>query len=164
MLVVIAHKSQTPPALRKDEHGNLLPAHAPPPPEDLTPNWETYEDRPTFEIGEVLFEKMKGSADDLTHLFRAWAAKNILDNNTDAPYLNHNDLLARIDALDFDAGAWEAVSAKWTGPITPDSPMWKRTPWTMYKRNTQKVFSTMVGNPEFRGSSYYLIQCGLFIF
>lgn len=139
------------PALRKDEHGNVLPAHAAPPPEDLTPKWESYDDRPTFEIGEVLFEKMKGSADDVTHLFRAWAAKNILDNNKEAPFVNNDDLLPRIDALEFDAGAWEAASSRWIGRTTPDSPAWMSKPWTMYMRNTRQVFSTMVGNPELRG-------------
>ncbi|KAH9900045.1 hypothetical protein C8Q73DRAFT_787874 [Cubamyces lactineus] len=128
---------------------------APPPPRDIREGFDPFPDRPSFEAGELLFEKMAASKGDLEHLFRILHAKKILDGHDaedDALFSSHQHLLDTIDAIPYGDSEWTTFVIRYAGPVAPDAPKWQRESYIVHARDSRTVVANMVSNPDFNGS------------
>lgn len=130
--------------------GAFLPQGAPPPPREAFDGFAPFQDRPSFEFAELIFEKMLCSRDDIDQLLRIWSAKNIVDNTgTDPVFDAHQDMLNTIDAILWGDAPWYSFKIHWNGPITPTSPAWKRAEYVVHAQNPLQVFENMLDDGEF---------------
>ncbi|KAI0717299.1 hypothetical protein C8Q72DRAFT_962343 [Fomitopsis betulina] len=130
--------------------GAFLPQGAPPPPREAFDGFAPFQDRPSFEFAELIFEKMLCSRDDIDQLLRIWSAKNIVDNTgTDPVFDAHQDMLNTIDAIPWGDAPWYSFKIRWNGPITPTSPAWKCAEYVVHAQNPLQVFENMLDDGEF---------------
>ena len=130
--------------------GAFLPQGAPPPPREAFDGFAPFQDRPSFEFAELIFEKMLCSRDDIDQLLHIWSAKNIVDNTgTDPVFDAHQDMLNTIDAIPWGDAPWYSFKIHWNGPITPTSPAWKRAEYVVHAQNPLQVFENMLDDGEF---------------
>ncbi|KAI0040568.1 hypothetical protein FA95DRAFT_1611699 [Auriscalpium vulgare] len=137
-----------------DQDGNFLPPNAPPLPVDDNDdnNWEPFADRPSFQFAELLFEKTQTSAGDINELLKILQAKDVVDGIDREPiYESADNLYATIDDIEAGVPGWETFKIRYNGPITADSPAWKREEYVVHTRNALQVMKYTVANPEFKG-------------
>ncbi|KAI1783345.1 hypothetical protein LXA43DRAFT_903762 [Ganoderma leucocontextum] len=135
-----------------DEDGNYLPAGAPPPPQDDDHDWWPFDSRPKFEFAVWNFKRVQTSKDEVNDLLRIVAAQKALE--TDDPdaynmYKNSDDLLNTIDATPYGDLPWTCFHLTYTGPITPDTPAWKRQTYIIYTRNPLRVAEQITASSDF---------------
>ncbi|KZT64211.1 hypothetical protein DAEQUDRAFT_679009 [Daedalea quercina L-15889] len=138
-----------------DEDGHYLPRNTPPAEREMPDGYSPFSDRPSFEFAELMFTKVEISQGDLNKLLHVWAAKNILDGGGDPIYSNTEELYAAIDEITVGDAPWEAFEVRFSGPITPDCPSWKRNVHTVYCQNTRTVARNMTDNVAFDGKFDY---------
>ncbi|KAH9946447.1 hypothetical protein B0H21DRAFT_779117 [Amylocystis lapponica] len=134
------------------EEGAFLPHHAAPPPPPTAEDWTPFVDRPSFEFAELTFEKMQPSKGNIDQLLRIWAAKNILDSadNVEPIFEDCQDLYNTIDAIPYGESAWHTFQVQYTGPVTAESPSWKRNKFTVHTRDTLTVAHNMAVSADFQ--------------
>ncbi|KAH9916450.1 uncharacterized protein B0H18DRAFT_939252 [Fomitopsis serialis] len=131
--------------------GIFLPNGSPPPPREPLDGFAPFEDRPSFEFAELVYEKMLCSRDDVNQLLRIWAAKNVIDNTgTDPVFAAHKDMLKTIDSIPWGDAPWYSFKLRWNGPITPDSPAWKRAEYVVHAQNPLQIFENMLDTSEYK--------------
>lgn len=140
-----------------DANGNFLDdPNADPPPRESHKSFHPFADRPSFECAELLFEKMAGSEGDINQLFNVLRAKNILDGHEelDPIFNSYQHLTDNIDDIEHGIGCtgWTSFSVRWNGPITPDSPSWKRQRYIVHTRDPLAVIKAMCASADFNGS------------
>ncbi|KAI0069218.1 hypothetical protein BV25DRAFT_1926438 [Artomyces pyxidatus] len=134
-----------------NEHGEFLPPDTPPPPPDTDVDWQPFEDRPSFEFAELVFEKAQTSKSDINQLLKIWAAKAVLQGDSGEFYSDYDELVKTIDAITFGVAMWETFKVKYTGLITPQSPSWHHEEYIVHTRNIRTVLHNMARNPNFDG-------------
>ncbi|KAI0064201.1 hypothetical protein BV25DRAFT_1914428 [Artomyces pyxidatus] len=134
-----------------DEDGNFLPDGTPPPPPDTNHDWTPFDDRPSFEFAELIFEKMQSSKGDIDHLLKIWAAKKVLDGDEGEFFHDYSELLKMIDAVSVGVASWETFKIKYSGPITAESPSWHHEEYIVHTRNIRTVLHNMASSPDFNG-------------
>ncbi|KAH9918159.1 uncharacterized protein B0H18DRAFT_1086893 [Fomitopsis serialis] len=140
-----------------DENGHYLPPGTPPPPPPppIT-NFEPFPDRPSFEFAELTVEKMATSREDIDHLLRIIRAKNIMDGVEDSPDDSglfpglSAELQRTLDAIPFGDIPWFSFKIRWSGPITPTSPAWKRQTYVVHTRDPLAAFENTLRNAEYK--------------
>ncbi|KAI0745331.1 hypothetical protein C8Q76DRAFT_764613 [Earliella scabrosa] len=138
-----------------DSKGRFLDdPHADPPLRDQHEDFTPFADRPSFECAELLFEKMSASQGDVDELFNILRAKNILDGHEDSEpiFRSHAHMLDTIDDIKLGATSWTTFSVRWNGPVTADSPSWKRQRFIVHTRDPLAVMKAMCASADFNGS------------
>ncbi|KAI0044051.1 hypothetical protein FA95DRAFT_1583919 [Auriscalpium vulgare] len=91
----------------------------------LAPDWAPFEDRPSFEFAELMFETSQLSQGDINQLLKIWAAKAILHGH-DGEFFPDNDAVkAAIDEITVE--------------------------YTVHTRNIRVVLHNMAASPDFDG-------------
>ncbi|KAH9948897.1 hypothetical protein B0H21DRAFT_844257 [Amylocystis lapponica] len=139
-----------------DIDGNFLPAGTPPPEDDSLPDWEPFNDRPSFEFAELVFKKIQLSGGDLDHLLEVWAAHNVLTNGGDPIFASTEAMHSIIDLIRHGDAPWESFTVRYNGPVTPDSPSWKHAEYVIHCRNVQTVAHNMLANKDFDNHFDYI--------
>ena len=98
------------------------------------PNWLLFTLQAQFETADFLFKKAEMSQADTDTLMHLWAA-TMPDGC--APFLNHQEMLSRIDAIDIGDIPWQSFSAKYSGEVPPTNP-----PDWMSKEYTRSTSAT----------------------
>ncbi|KAI9056389.1 hypothetical protein FKP32DRAFT_1586143 [Trametes sanguinea] len=137
-----------------DVHGEFLhdPEAAPDEPDDID-QFFPFDDRASFEQAELLYEKMSASEGDVEQLLRIMHARRILDgHDADPVFQSHHHLLNAIDGIRCGDTQWDSYSLRYGGPITPDSPLWKRVEYVLYSRDSLEAVENMAASPDFQGA------------
>src|ERR1700679_1731977 len=77
------------------------------PSNDSQSSWFPFDSQAQFETADFLFKKAEMSQADVDILMRLWATF-LPDGH--APFLNHQDMLATIDAIDSRDIQWQSFS------------------------------------------------------
>ena len=87
------------------------------------------------------------SQGDTDTLMRLWAATT---PDGHAPFLNHQEMVATIDAIKLGDIPWQAFSAKYSGEAPPTNPPdWMLKEYTVYFCDPLSVVRSMISNPDF---------------
>ena len=122
-------------------------------PSDSQPNWFPFTSQVQFETADFLFKKAEMSQADVDTLMRLWAATT---SDGCAPFLNHQEMLSTIDAIDLGDIPWQSFSAKYSGDIPPTNPPdWMLKEYTVYFRDPLSVIRSMISNPDFKNQFDY---------
>ena len=90
---------------------------------------------------------------DIDTLMRLWAATT---PDGCAPFRNHQDLLATVDAIELGDIPWQSFSAKYSKPVPLDNPPdWMLREYTVFFRDPLSVVRSMISNPDFKGQFDY---------
>jgi len=127
------------------------------PPQDHSdssqPNWFPFTSQVQFETADFLFKKAEMSQADTDILMRLWAATTSDDRT---PFLNHQEMLTTIDAINLGDIPWQSFSAKYSGKTPPGNPPdWMLKEYTVYFRDSLSVVRSMISNPDFKGQFDY---------
>ena len=111
-------------------------------------DWSPFTSQSQFETADFLFKKAEMSHADIDTLMRLWASTT---SDGCAPFLNHQELLTKIDAIDVRDVPWQSFSAKYSGTPPPtDPPDWMLKEYTIYFRDPLAVVRNMISNPGFK--------------
>ena len=117
------------------------------------PNWFPFTSQAQFETADFLFKKAEMSQADTDILMRLWAATT---SDGRAPFLNHQEMLTTIDAINLGDIRWQSFSAKYSGKVPPGNPPdWMLKEYTVYFRDSLSVVRSMISNPDFNGQFDY---------
>ncbi|KAH9943733.1 hypothetical protein B0H21DRAFT_779671 [Amylocystis lapponica] len=139
-------------------YGDFLPAGSPPSvsEEALPDDWTPFNDRPSFEFAELMFKKVQMSGGNLDSLLQIWTAHNIINNRGQPIFESTEDMYATIDSIQHGDALWETFTVRYGGPLTPDSPLWKRAEYHVHCRNTRTVTHNMLANKDFHNHFDYV--------
>ncbi|TFK84682.1 hypothetical protein K466DRAFT_496109 [Polyporus arcularius HHB13444] len=145
-------------ARKCDINGNFIPHWAAPPPLPDDIDWSPFPDRPSFEFAELVYEESHLSNGKISKLLRILAAKHVVDGlpEYDPIYKQHKALLEAIDSIEYGEANWKAFAVRYSGPITPNSPAWKRETFIVHARNTLRVAEIIAACPDFDGKFDYI--------
>lgn len=117
------------------------------------PGWFPFASQMQFETADFLFRKAEMSQADIDILMRLWATTT---SDGRAPFQNHQEMLATIDAIKSGDIPWQSFSARYSGDIPPESPPdWMLREYTVYFRDPLSVIRSMISNPDFKGQFDY---------
>ncbi|KAF7971987.1 hypothetical protein HWV62_19335 [Athelia sp. TMB] len=142
-----------------DKDGNFLDARTPPPPRhDPQPtDWGSYESRAHFELAEFLYKDAQMSAGNIDKLFKIW--QNHSDNTGgEAPFTNHKDLYATIDATTVGEVPWQSFKLKYCGPLPDEGaevPAWMLDEHEVWFRDPHQLLRNLLANTDFDGEFDY---------
>ena len=92
----------------------------------------------------------QGNVDILMHL---WASTN---GDAQAPFQNHQEMLATIDAIDSCDAPWQSFTASYSGTKPSNSvPDWMLKDYTVFFRDPLAVVRRIISNPDFNGRFDY---------
>ena len=112
-------------------------------------DWSPFASQAQFETADFLFKKAEMSQGNTDTLMRLWAATT---PGGRVPFLNHQEMVATIDAIELGDIPWQTFSAKYSGEVPPmDPPDWMLEEYTVYFRDPLSIVRSMIGNPDFRG-------------
>ncbi|KAJ3483015.1 hypothetical protein NLI96_g6598 [Meripilus lineatus] len=108
-----------------ERNGHFLPADTPPPPRQDPPidDWSPFENRPTFEYAELVFEKTM--------------------------FNDVGEVLATIDEIPHGDLTWSSFNISYNGQIDADSPSWMHETYTIHTRDTLAVQRQLISNWDF---------------
>jgi Plavaka transposase len=135
-----------------NEHGvdlppNTLPPICDPRPKDFSP----YEDRPDFELADLLFRRNQMSGGQIDELMDLWAAKG-----RDPPFANHKDIYDTIDSTPLGDAPWKSFSVSYAGPMPDeDIPLWMLDEFEVWHRDPRVVIQHQLANPDFVDGIHY---------
>lgn len=93
---------------------------------------------------------MQSSAPNIDTLLSLWA-QSVSGSDVSAPFKNHEEMHATIDASTLGDVPWECLETRLSEDINEGSPSWMRTAYEVWYRNPDTVISAMLGNPGFNG-------------
>ncbi|KAI1789248.1 hypothetical protein LXA43DRAFT_1155148, partial [Ganoderma leucocontextum] len=142
-----------------DAQGNFLPLNTPPAhrPDDV--DWTPFADRPTFEFAELVFEEARMSKGTVNHLLRILAAKYVVDNlpvDYHPLFRRYQDVLEAIDSVEYGEVSWRTYAFRYEGPVSPNSPSWKREVYFVHCRDALRVAENLASSPDFNGRFDYV--------
>ena len=133
--------------------GELLPPDTPPPPRPShEKSWKPYKDQLGFEFADLLYrrnEMSQAQMDLLFDLLVAYTKK--LNPDAEPPFVNHEDLLATINATPSAMPSWDYFTVCYTGPLLSQPPSWMLQEHTVWYRDAKKTIAAMLKNPNFLG-------------
>ncbi|KAJ8453442.1 hypothetical protein ONZ51_g13594 [Trametes cubensis] len=139
-----------------DAAGRPLPPGAPPQP--LPPkgpdDYDPFQSRPQFEVGDFLFRKEQMSAGNINELMQLWAAT--LPPGQDPPFADAKDMLNTIDSIPLADIPWQAFIVKYVGPRPArDPPPWMDKEYTVWFRCPRRVLHMQLSNSDFAAEMDY---------
>jgi len=73
-----------------------------------------------------------------------------------APFQDHREMLATIDAIDGGDTPWQSFTAGYSGTKPPENtPDWMLKEYTVFFRDPLAVVRNMISNPDFNGQFDY---------
>ena len=138
-----------------DKEGYDLERGAPPPSPMAgdSSRWVPFNSQVEFETADFLFKKVEMSQKDTDVLMRLWASTTA---DHQAPFKNHQDMLAAIDSIEDGDVPWNSFTAKYSGTYPPTNPPdWMVKEYKVYYRNPLAVLRNMISNPSFNGQFDY---------
>jgi hypothetical protein len=136
-----------------DEHGNYLPADAPPQQTrhaHANPNdWTPYRDRVEFETAQFLYCQAQMSAGNINTLLDLWAA-TLVKHDEPPPFANAADLYETIDSTPLGDIPWQSFSVTYDGDAPDPAPQWMSTEYEVWFRDPRLVVRNMVDNPDYK--------------
>ncbi len=134
-----------------NKDGFILPDGTPPPPflhgppDDFTP----FDDRPSFELADLLYHHNQMPASQINDLLQIWCA-NACNGSESAPFANANDLYHTIDATMVGNIPWQSFTVSFNGDLGPgEPPAWKTAECEVFFRDPHAVLQNQLGNPAF---------------
>ncbi|KAH9886281.1 hypothetical protein C8Q73DRAFT_658720 [Cubamyces lactineus] len=139
-----------------DAAGRPLPPGSPPQP--LPPkgpdDYNPFQSRPQFEVGDFLFRKEQMSAGNINELMQLWAAT--LPPGQDPPFADAKDMLNTIDLIPLVDMPWQAFIVKYVGPQPArDPPPWMDKEYTVWFRCPRHVLHMQLSNSDFAAEMDY---------
>lgn len=131
-----------------------MPPGTPPSPRatPLQGDWAPFSSKVQFEVAELLYRRAEISASNIDALLDLWAQSfSELDVDQFAPFENHEDLYATIDASTHGDIPWQCLVTGVSDDIDDHSPSWMRTSYEVWYRDPDAVVSAMLSNPDFDG-------------
>ncbi|TBU25238.1 hypothetical protein BD311DRAFT_780434 [Dichomitus squalens] len=142
-----------------DRDGNFLAANMPPPIPDDIHDFTPFEDRPSFEFAEFLFEKMRSSSGDIDQLLRILSAKRVMktdgQESSNGFFPSTDTMYQTIDNINFGEIEWKTIKVRYTGPMDADA-HWMHEEYEFHYRAIDQVLVNTAGNAEFEGSWDYI--------
>ncbi|TBU53492.1 hypothetical protein BD310DRAFT_774757, partial [Dichomitus squalens] len=142
-----------------DREGNFLPANTPPPPSEGINDFTPFEDRPSFEFAELLFEKMRSSSADINQLLQILSAKRVIQTNgqdsSNGFFSSTDTMYHTIDDIDFGNIEWKTIKVRYTGPMDPEA-HWMHDEYEFHYRDIEQALVNMAGSAEFENSWDYV--------
>ena len=93
------------------------------------------------------------SQTDIDTLMRLWASTT---SDGCAPFQNHQEMLATIDAINLRDIPWQSFSAQYSGTVPPgNAPDWMLHEYRVFFRDPLSVVRSMISNPDFKGQFDY---------
>jgi len=136
-----------------DEHGNHLPADAPPQQARhayADPNdWTPYRNRIDFETAQFLYCQEQMSAANINTLLDLWAA-TLLKHNEPPPFANAADMYETIDSTPLGDISWQSFSVTYDGDVPDSAPQWMSTEYEVWFRDPRLVVRNMLDNPDYK--------------
>ena len=127
------------------EHGAVPEAQ----PEGPRPSWSPFNSQEQFETADFLFKKAEMSQGNIDILMELWAATT---GDGQAPFQDHWEMLATIDAIDYGDTPWQSFTASYSGTKPPsDPPDWMLKDYTVFFRDPLAVVRKIISNPDFNG-------------
>ncbi len=101
-----------------------------------------------------MFEKTLASKETINELLQILRARDILEGHEDTEpiYASADDMHDTIDDYPGGATEWITLCVRWMGPVTANSPDWKRKPFYVHTRNPLEVMEHLAANPDFNGA------------
>jgi hypothetical protein len=112
-----------------------------------------------FELADFLYRRnqmSEGHTDFLLGLINALLATH----NDTAPFRNHDDMHAKIDATTLGEAPWNSFSLSYNGPV-PDGMSWENIPTWMtedhevWYRDPITLVENLLSNPDFKDEFDY---------
>lgn len=101
----------------------------------------------------------KTSASNLNELLRILAAAKVLETGdlmATAMFRSADEMLNMIKALPFGDLPWSTFHIKYTGPVTPNTPLWKLQTYVVYTWNPLHLAEQMAHSTDFRDTWDYV--------
>lgn len=98
-----------------DRDGDFLPDGVLPEDDDEDPgneDWESFADRPSFELCELPIEKMHPSVGDINWLLRIIQAKSNPGSGDDGIFANVYEMYAAVDGIDVEGAGWRSFRVR----------------------------------------------------
>ena len=115
--------------------------------------WSPFHSQVQFETADFLFKKAEMSQGNIDILMELWSSTT---GNSQAPFRDHRDMLATIDAIDGSGTPWQSFSAGYSGTRPPnDPPDWMLKDYTVFFRDPLAVVRSIISNPDFNGQFDY---------
>ena len=141
-----------------NEAGDFIDPTSPPPPtiDTCCPNdWAPFRDEIAFRTAEYFFKEDQTSTGKIDSLLELWAA-TLAQHGDTPPFSDHQGLYDVIDSISIGGVPWESHIFTYEGERPEqDPPKWMTTEYTIWYRDPQQLFHTMIGNPEFTGHIDY---------
>jgi hypothetical protein len=133
----------------------LLPYRGPPAPpdppghEDANP-WSPFHSRLQFDFAHFHFVEEQSSARSIDKALDFWAA-SITNFGGDAPWKNHRELYASIDAIKISHSPWKTYSIHYQGPLPPGTPpKWMTETYQLCTRDARQILHHQLGTTDFK--------------
>lgn len=164
-LMVVHDSSSIPPASDPfpgkpcNQSGDFLPPGTPPTP--LPPkssdDWTPFTSRAGFELAEILYMTASLSNSIIDNLLSIWNA-TLAPHNDAAPFTDHEDLHATVDAIKLGDVPWQSYTIRYNGLYPEDGPTpeWMTTDFQLWYRNPRKVIRNILANPALVDSIDYV--------
>ena len=95
------------------------------------------------------------SAGNIDELMELWAA-TVAKHDDDAPFVNHRDLYAKIDAINLGHSIpWQSFTVSYDGEIPTQPPDWMTKTYEVHYRDPRKVIHALLSNPDFKDEFEY---------
>lgn len=118
-------------------------------------DWGCFESRVRFELAEHFYVHDEASATSIDRILDIWSADKLADSSA-APFDDHRDLYAAIDASEHGDVPWESFNVSYNGPSqSRDVPKWMTTKHEIWYRDPHEVAQQMIANPKFKGRFDY---------
>ncbi|PBL04023.1 hypothetical protein ARMGADRAFT_912473, partial [Armillaria gallica] len=133
-----------------DKDGNILPNGAPPPPflYGLTDDFTPYEHHAAFELADLVYCCNQMPAGQLNDLLQIWCST--MQNGTDPPLANTDDLYQTIDATTIGSVPWESFTISYSGDMGPgEPPSWKTAEYEVFYRDPHAILLNQLSNQDF---------------
>jgi len=119
----------------------------------LQSDWSPFSSQVQFETADFLFRKAEMSQTDINTLMQLWASTTLVGC---APFQNHQEMLATIDAINLSDIPWQSFSAKYSGAVPrANLPDWMLHEYMVFFWDPLSVVWSMISNPDFKGQFDY---------
>jgi hypothetical protein len=120
-------------------------------------DWTPFASRAGFELAEILYKKSPVSNDTIDQLLNLWSA-TLVPHEDSAPFLDHDDLHATIDAIKLGHVPWQSYTARYNNlrPDNAPTPEWMTTDYQVWYRDPRKVIHHIFANPDLANDIDYV--------
>jgi hypothetical protein len=136
-----------------NESGEDLPPYTRPPIPPAAPTnvFEPFGSRLEFDFALYHFVDVQTSAPMIDKALEHWAAI-VMAYGGEAPWKNHKELYANIDAIQQGDLPWKVYKIRYQGPRPPHPPKWMDQTYELCTRNARQVLHHQLETTQFKDS------------